>query len=83
MATISGEHYTTVMNERAELQKKLDAAADDNEFMTSHYTRMLRACEETYERATNANIILERQTQRAAIKTKKEALKAKKKADKK
>ena len=82
MATISGEEYTAIMNERAELKKKLDAAAEGSEFLTNHYTRLLRACEVSYERASNANIILERQQQRAELKVKKEALKAKKKASK-
>ena len=82
MATINGDEYTIILNDRQELQQKLEAAASESDFLSTYYTRMLRACEVSYQQAVNSNIILERAARRLAVKEKREALKARKKAEK-
>jgi uncharacterized phage-like protein YoqJ len=70
--TISGQDYLTIKAEREEFQKKqLDA---NNEFMFQHYARLLRVLDVSYERATKANIVLERKERRAQAKSKRQAL---------
>src|SRR5438105_9233085 len=82
MATISGDEYSLVLKDRQDLQQKLEAAASESDFLSTYYARMLRACEVAYQQAVNANVVLERQERRKAVKEKREALKARKKAEK-
>jgi hypothetical protein len=81
MATISGDEYTIVLKDRQDLQQKLEAAASESEFLSTYYARLLRACELGYQQAVNANVVLERQERRKAVKEKREELRAKKKAE--
>jgi len=82
MATINGDEYSLVLRDRQDLQQKLEAAASESDFLSTYYARMLRACEVAYQQAVNANVVLERQERRKAVKEKREALKARKKAEK-
>ena len=70
---ISAEDYTTIKAEREEFQKKQLNAG--NEFMYQHYTRILRQMDRSYERATKANIQLEKKQRREEAKQRHEALK--------
>ena len=79
---ITGDEYTIILNDRQDLQQKLEAAASESEFLSTYYGRMLRACEVSYQQAVNSNIILERQQRRQAVKELRETLKARRKAEK-
>jgi hypothetical protein len=69
---ISAASYQVIRDEREAFQhKQLDA---DCEFMYQHYERLLRALEVSFERATNANLRLERQERRKGAKERREAL---------
>jgi uncharacterized phage-like protein YoqJ len=71
--SISAADYQTIKAEREEMVKKQMAAS--NEFMFQHYDRLLRALDVSYEKATNANIILERKARREEGKKKRASLK--------
>jgi uncharacterized phage-like protein YoqJ len=71
--TITAQDYQTVVTEREEAAKKQLAAS--NEFMYQHYARLLKALDISYERATKANITLEKKQRREEAKQKREALK--------
>ncbi len=71
---ISGDDYQTIAAEREDFVKKQLAVG--NEFMYQHYTRLLREVEKSYERATKANIVLERKQRREESKKRREQLKA-------
>lgn len=72
---ISAANYEAIRQEReAFKQKQLDA---DCEFVYQHYERILHAIEVSFERATNANLRLERQERRKAAKERREALRGK------
>jgi uncharacterized phage-like protein YoqJ len=75
--TISAADYTTIKAERDDLLKKQLAA--NNEFMFQHYARLLREIDKSYERATKANIILERKVRREEAKKKRDGLKTSRK----
>ncbi len=70
--TISSQDYQTIKAEREDLLKKQLAAS--NEFMYQHYARLIRAADQSYERATKANIILERKQRREEAKKQREKL---------
>lgn len=72
-STITSEDYLTIKTEREELLKKQLAAT--NEFMYQHYARLLRMVDVSYERATKANIVLERKARRQQAKQVREKLK--------
>lgn len=71
---ISGDDYQTIAAEREDLVKK--QLATGNEFMYQHYARLLREVEKSYERATKANIVLERKQRRDEAKKRRDSLKA-------
>ena len=71
--TITAQDYQTVKSD-LENFKRLQLSAS-NEFMYQHYARLIRAVEVSYERATKANIVLERKQRRAESKQRREALK--------
>ena len=71
---ISGDDYQIIATEREDFVKKQLAAG--NEFMYQHYARLLREVEKSYERATKANIVLERKQRREESKKRREQLKA-------
>ena len=72
---ISAANYETIRQERETFkQKQLDA---DCEFLYQHYERILHAIEVSFERATNANLRLERQERRKVAKERREALRGK------
>jgi hypothetical protein len=68
---LSTQDYQTIQAEREDLVKKQLAAP--NEFMHLHYERLLRTIEVSFERATKANLILERKQRRATAKQRKES----------
>ena len=70
---ITGDDYLTIKAEREDFLKKQLAAA--NEFMYQHYARLLRELDNSYERATKANIALEKKQRREEVKQRHEALK--------
>jgi hypothetical protein len=72
--TITPEHYQTITAEREELVKKQLAAG--TEFMYQHYARLLRMMDVSYERATKANVVLERKTRREQARQKRETLRS-------
>ena len=69
---ISANDFTAIREEREAFQQKQVAAS--GEFMYQHYERILRAMEISFERATNANLRLERSERRKAAKERREAL---------
>lgn len=71
---IGGDDYQTITAEREDFVKKQLAAG--NEFMYQHYARLLREVEKSYERATKANIVLERKQRRDEAKKRRDSLKA-------
>lgn len=71
---ITGSDYLTIKAEREELQQKQLQAG--NEFMYQHYARLLREMDKSYERATRANIILEKKQRHEEAKKRHEALKS-------
>lgn len=75
---LTADDYKLIMAQREEFVKQQLQAS--NEFMYQHYTRLLRAVEKSYERATKANIILERKQRREETKQRREALKGQKQA---
>lgn len=73
---LTADDYKLILAQREEFVKlQLNAS---NEFMYQHYTRLLRVVEKSYERATKANIILERKQRREESKQRRETLKAQK-----
>jgi hypothetical protein len=82
MATINGDEYTLVMNDRQDLKQKLEAASGNSDFLYTHYTRMLRACELSYQQAVKSNIVLERKDLRKTVKAKREAFMAEQRKNK-
>jgi prophage DNA circulation protein len=72
---LSAEDYKTITQEREELVRKQLAAS--NEFMHQHYERLIKAADVSYERASKANLILERRQRRETAKQRKESLRAK------
>jgi uncharacterized phage-like protein YoqJ len=71
---LSAADYQTITQEREELVKKQLAAS--NEFMYQHYERLIKAADVSYERASKANLILERRQRRETAKQRKEALRS-------
>jgi prophage DNA circulation protein len=71
---LSAANYQTIVQEREELVRKQLAA--DNEFMHQHYERLIKAADISYERASKANLILERRQRRETAKQRKESLRA-------
>lgn len=79
MATITSETYTLVMNERTALIEKLrQATQNKEEFLITHYTRMLRMCDKSYDAASRANITFERKVMRKEVKVMRDAIKKEK-----
>lgn len=74
--TLTSQDYQTIVTEREDLVKKQLAA--NTEFMFQHYARLLRALDVSYERATKANVILERKQRRAQAKQRRESLRTRK-----
>ena len=70
---ISSDDYLTIKAEREEMQKKQLQAG--NEFMYQHYARLLRELDKSYERATKANIVLEKKQRRDEAKQRHDTLK--------
>ena len=81
MATISGDDYTTVMNEFTDLKEKLKQASGESEFLTAHYKRMFRAVRLSYEQAMKATITLDRKDINKEVKENLTALKERKQRD--
>jgi hypothetical protein len=75
---LTAEDYKVILAQREEFVKQQLAAS--NEFMYQHYTRLIRAVEKSYERATKANIVLERKQRRTETNRRREALKGQKQA---
>lgn len=71
---ISGDDYLAIKAERDEITRKQQAAS--NEFMYQHYARLLRELDKSYERATKANIILEKKQRRDEAKQRHQTLKS-------
>jgi hypothetical protein len=69
---LSAEDYKTITQEREELVRKQLQAG--NEFMHQHYERLIRAIDVSYERASRANLILEKRQRRATAKQRRESL---------
>jgi uncharacterized phage-like protein YoqJ len=69
---LSAEDFKTITTEREELVRKQLQAG--NEFMHQHYERLIKAIDISYERASKANLILERRQRRATAKQRKESL---------
>jgi uncharacterized phage-like protein YoqJ len=72
--TISSQDFQTIQAEREDFQNKQLHAS--NEFMFQHYARLLRMLDVSYERASKANIVLERKERRRQAKQRREALQA-------
>ena len=68
---ITGDDYFTIKAEREDFLKKQLAAG--NEFMYQHYARLLRELDKSYERATQANITLEKKQRREEARQRHEA----------
>ena len=72
---LSAADFQTISQEREELVRKQLAAS--NEFMHQHYERLIKAADVSYERASKANLILERRQRRETAKQRKESLRTK------
>jgi hypothetical protein len=72
---LSAADFQTITTEREGLITQQLAAS--NEFMHQHYERLIKAADISFERASKANLILERRQRRATAKERKETLRTK------
>lgn len=73
--TITPQDYQKVKEQLEDFKKQQLSA--DNEFMYQHYSRLIRAANESYTRATKANVVWENKQHRAEAKKRKESLRGK------
>jgi len=69
---LSAADFQTITTEREDLVRTQLQAG--NEFMHQHYERLIKAIDVSYERASKANLLLERRQRRATAKQRKDSL---------